>query len=104
MHILFLRVKFDRWLAEQAEKAGAMILNETLVEDLLYQDGRVVGVRTGRAEGDLGAKVVIIAEGVNNFLAVKAGLAQPLKPQSVAVTVKEVIALPKEKDRRSILS
>ncbi|MDQ7094907.1 FAD-dependent oxidoreductase [Desulfosporosinus sp. PR] len=92
-----LRVKFDRWLAQQAEKAGVMIITETLVEDLLYLNGNVVGVRTGRAEGDLGAKVVIIAEGVNNFLAVKAGLARPLKPASVAVTAKEVIALPKEK-------
>ncbi|SPF50073.1 electron-transferring flavoprotein, subunit FixC [Candidatus Desulfosporosinus infrequens] len=95
-HSVF-RVKFDRWLAEQAEKAGVMIITETLVEDLLYQSNNVVGVRTGRAEGDLGAKVVILAEGVNNFLAVKAGLAKPLKPASVAVTVKEVIALPKEK-------
>jgi electron transfer flavoprotein-quinone oxidoreductase len=91
-----LRVPFDRWLAKQAEKAGAMIITETLVVDLLYQDDAVVGVRTGRAEGDLGAKVVILAEGVNNFIAVKAGLAKPLKPDIVAVTVKEVIALPKE--------
>jgi len=92
-----MRVKFDGWLAKQAEKAGVMILTETLVEDLLYHDGNVVGIRTGRAEGDLGAKVVIIAEGVNNFLAVKAGLAKPLKPELVAVTAKEIIALPKEK-------
>ena len=92
-----LRVKFDRWLAQQSEKAGVMIITETLVEDLLYKNGNVVGVRTGRAEGELGAKVVILAEGVNNFLAVKAGLAKPLKPDSVAVTVKEIIALPKEK-------
>ena len=95
-HSVF-RVKFDRWLAQQAEKAGVMIIPETIVENLLYKGDEVVGVRTGRAEGDLGAKVVIIAEGVNNFIAVKAGLAKPLKPESVAVTVKEVIALPKEK-------
>ncbi|HEY8909286.1 MAG TPA: FAD-dependent oxidoreductase [Desulfosporosinus sp.] len=92
-----LRVKFDRWLAGQAEKAGVMIITETLVDDLLYKGDNVIGVRTGRAEGDLGAKVVILAEGVNNFLAVKAGLAEPLKPESVAVTVKEIISLPKEK-------
>ncbi|HBV85704.1 FAD-dependent oxidoreductase [Desulfosporosinus sp.] len=95
-HSIF-RVKFDRWLAQQAEKAGVMIIPETIVEDLLYKGDDVVGVRTGRAEGDLGAKVVIIAEGVNNFIAVKAGLAKPLRPESVAVTAKEVIALPKEK-------
>ncbi len=92
-----LRVKFDGWLAQQAEKVGVMIITETLVEDLLYKGDNVVGVRTGRAEGDLGAKVVILAEGVNNFLSVKAGLAKPLKPDSVGVAVKEVIALPKEK-------
>ena len=92
-----LRVKFDRWLAQKAEKAGVMIITETVVEDLLYHNGNVVGVRTGRAEGDLGAKVVIIAEGVNNFLAVKAGLAKPLNPSTVAIAAKEIIALPKEK-------
>jgi len=91
-----LRVPFDRWLAKQAIKAGVMIITETLVVDLLYEGDTVVGVRTGRDEGDLGAKVVILAEGVNNFIAVKAGLAKPLKPDIVAVTVKEVIALPKE--------
>ncbi len=94
-HSVF-RVPFDRWLAKHAEKAGVKIITETLVIDLLYQGESVVGVRTGRAEGDLGAKVVILAEGVNNFLAVKAGLAKPLKPEIVAVAVKEVIALPKE--------
>ncbi len=51
-----LRVKFDRWLAGQAEKAGAMIITETVVEDLLYEGQEVVGVRTGRPEGDLGAR------------------------------------------------
>lgn len=91
-----LRVPFDRWLAQQTEKAGAMIITETLVEDLLYKDDQVIGVRTGRAQGDLEAKVVILAEGVNNFLAVKAKLANPLKTATVAVTVKEIIALPKE--------
>jgi len=92
-----LRVKFDRWLAKQAEKAGVMIITETVVEDLLYKGDNVVGVRTGRAEGDLGAKVVILAEGVNNFIAKKAGLAPQLRPDKVAVAVKEIIALPQEK-------
>ena len=92
-----LRVKFDRWLAQQAEKEGVMIITETLVEDLLYKGDQVVGVRTGRAEGELGAKVVILAEGVNNFIATKAGLAQPLRPEAIAVCAKEIIALPTEK-------
>ncbi|HVJ48620.1 FAD-dependent oxidoreductase [Desulfitobacterium sp.] len=92
-----LRVKFDGWLAKKAEQAGVMIIPETVVEDLLYKGDLVVGVRTGRAEGDLGAKVVILAEGANNFVAHKAGLAQDLQPDTVAVAVKEIIALPQEK-------
>lgn len=92
-----LRVKFDRWLAGQAEKAGALIITETVVKDLLYEGDEVVGIRTGRAEGDLGAKVVILAEGVNNFIAQKAGLARRLKAENVAVAVKEIISLPTEK-------
>lgn len=92
-----LRVKFDRWLAQEAEKLGVMIIPETLVDDLLYHGDDVVGVRTTRPDGDLGAKVVILAEGANNFVAVKAGLAKPLNPDSVAVVAKEIIALPPEK-------
>ncbi len=92
-----LRVKFDRWLAQQAEKAGVMIITETVVEDLLYKGDNVVGVRTGRAEGDLGAKVVVLAEGVNAFIAKKAGLAPQMRPDTVAVAVKEIIQLPQEK-------
>ena len=92
-----LRVKFDRWLSEQAEKAGVLIIRETVVNDLLYEDDEVVGVRTGRSEGDLGAKIVILAEGVNNFIAQKARLAKPLKGENVAVAVKEIIALSQEK-------
>lgn len=92
-----LRVKFDQWLAQQAQNAGALIIKETLVEDLLYEGQEVVGVRTGREQGDLGAKVVILAEGVNNFVAQKAGLAKPLQAENVAVAVKEIIALPAEK-------
>ena len=39
--------RFGRWLAEQAEEAGAMILSETAATRLLVDDGRVAGIRTG---------------------------------------------------------
>ena len=38
-----LRAKFDRWFAGKAEEAGAMVLGSSLVKDLIYQNGRVVG-------------------------------------------------------------
>ncbi len=93
-----LRAKFDRWLAKKAEAEGVLFITETVVEDLLYKnDGAVVGVRTGRAEGDLLGKVVILAEGVNALIAKKAGLHTQLGPEHVAVAVKEIISLPREK-------
>src|SRR5665811_520843 len=98
------RSRFDKWLAGEARAKGAIIITETLVEDLLMEGDRVVGVRTGRPEGDLEADVVILCEGVNPFLAEKAGLSKGVKPESVALAVKEVLALPKEKleDRFSL--
>jgi electron transfer flavoprotein-quinone oxidoreductase len=48
-----LRPKFDRWLASKAEEAGALLITSTVVDDLLYKDKQVIGVRCRREEGDL---------------------------------------------------
>ncbi len=91
-----LRVPFDGWFAAQAEAAGVLLISGTTVEDVLREDGRIVGVRTGREEGDLRANVVVIADGANSFLVQKAGLGRPLEPNEMALVVKEIIALPAE--------
>jgi electron transfer flavoprotein-quinone oxidoreductase len=57
----------------------------------------VIGVRTGRPHGDLEADVVILAEGVNTFLTEKAGLGEGMKTEYLALAVKEVLGLPREK-------
>jgi electron transfer flavoprotein-quinone oxidoreductase len=89
-----LRAKFDAWFAQKAEEAGAFLIPETVVEELILRDGRVVGVRTGR-EGDLFADVVVVCEGIGlgSRLLEKAGLKKPLKADQVAMAVKEIIAL-----------
>ncbi|MBO0688031.1 MAG: FAD-dependent oxidoreductase [Candidatus Dormibacteraeota bacterium] len=89
-----LRAKFDAWFAAKAEEAGAFLIPETVVDELLVRNGRVTGVRTGR-EGDLAADVVVVCEGVGlgSKLLEKAGLKKPLKPDQVAVAFKEIIAL-----------
>jgi len=92
-----LRAKFDRWLAQKAESEGVLFITETVVEDLLYKGEVVVGVRTGRAQGDLLGKVVILAEGVNALIAQKAGLQTRIGSEQIAVAVKEIISLPREK-------
>ncbi len=92
-----LRAQFDRWFAAQAEAVGAMLIPATVVEDVIIRDGRVVGVRTGREDGDLFADVVVLCDGVHSFLVKKAGLQNTdPAPHQVALAVKEIIALPKE--------
>lgn len=88
-----LRARFDPWLAEQAEAAGAMLATGVKVDELLIEDGRVVGVRAG--EDEMYADVVIVAEGVNCLLPRKAGLrTEELDPRHVATGVKTTIELP----------
>ena len=89
------RGKFDRWMAQEAEKEGVHIITETVVEDLLLDDGQVVGVKTELE--DYYANIVVLADGVNSLLARKVGLRENISPYDVAVSVKEVIKLDKDK-------
>ncbi|MDR5682857.1 MAG: FAD-dependent oxidoreductase [Armatimonadota bacterium] len=92
-----LRARWDRWFAARAEEAGAFLVPATTVEDVIWRDGRVVGVRTGREEGELYADAVVICDGVNSFLAQRARLQdRPIEPHHLALGVKEVIGLPPE--------
>ena len=99
--------QLGRWLGEQAEEAGAMILSETPADKLLVDAARVVGVRTGdRGRGrhgeelgnfepgsDVLARVTVLAEGTLGHLTLPAlqrfGLAGDC-PQVWALGVKEV--------------
>lgn len=90
-----IRAKWDRWCAEQAEAAGAFIVPETVVTELIIEDGKVVGVRTEQEE--FYARVTIVADGVNSLLARQAWNLPELEPQNVAVGIKEVISMPKSR-------
>jgi electron transfer flavoprotein-quinone oxidoreductase len=89
-----MRANFDQWYATTAEAAGAEIYPEFAVTDLIWDDGQVVGITTGEAEGELLAKVVVIADGANSLLAQKVGLHKEWAPLEQALVAKEVIALP----------
>jgi electron-transferring-flavoprotein dehydrogenase len=99
--------QLGRFLAEQAESAGAAILPETNAQKLLVADGRVQGIRTGdKGRGrsgeqlgnfepgsDIAARVTVLAEGTQGHLTGAAisrfGL-EGENPQVWALGVKEV--------------
>jgi electron-transferring-flavoprotein dehydrogenase len=101
-----------RFLAEQAEAAGAAVLPETDAQKLLVADGRVQGIRTGdkglgrdgRPAGayepgsDIAARVTVLAEGTQGHLTGAAishfGL-EGDQPQIWALGVKEVWKVPR---------
>jgi len=107
--------QLGRWMAEQAEEAGATILPETSANTLLVSDARVRGVRTGdkgRGRGgeelgnfepgsDVHSRVTVLAEGTQGHLTGVAldrfGL-QGDNPQVWALGVKEVWRVPKPLD------
>ena len=86
-----LRAPFDQWLASKAEEAGASIIPEALVEKLIVEDGKVIGVEA--TEEKLYADVVILADGVNSLLGQSIGMKKELEPHQVAVGAKEIIKL-----------
>ena len=101
-----------RFLAEQAEAAGAAVLPETDAQKLLVSDGLVRGVRTGdkglgrdgkpagayEPGSDIAAKVTVLAEGTQGHLTGAAidrfGL-EGAQPQIWALGVKEVWKVPR---------
>jgi len=105
-----------RWLAEEAETAGAMILPETSATKLLVGDGRVRGIRTGdRGRGrrgeelgnfepgsDIVARVTVLCEGTQGHLtgvAIDRFALAGENPQVWALGVKEVWRVPRPLDR-----
>ena len=89
-----IRPVFDRWLAEKATGVGAVIVPAYKVEGLLLEGGKVAGIK---AEGDeIGASVVVAADGALSFITEQAGLRSRHDPRHYAVAVKETIELPRK--------
>jgi electron transfer flavoprotein-quinone oxidoreductase len=86
-----LRRNFDRWFANLAVQAGAMLSTETTVEGLIKEGGSVVGVRTTKEE--LRAKLVIDSSGVTSGLVEEAGLRGRLSPKQLYHGIKRVYKL-----------
>ncbi len=95
--VTLLRSRFDQWFAQKAADAGAKLVTEALVVDLIRENGKARGVRVGRTDGELYAPVVIAADGANSQLARMAGLGAEIDPAYMGLGIKETIRLPREK-------
>ena len=92
-----IRAQFDKWFSRQVRAAGAVLLCETTVTELVRDDnGKVIGVRTDRGDEPVYADVVVLGEGVNGLLGQRAGLRSELKPDHVALAVKEMHFMPQD--------
>ena len=91
-----IRAQFDKWFSSKVREAGALLICETTVEELLMDGEHCIGVRCDRQGGEVYADVVILADGVNSTLARKAGFHGELKAGNVALAVKEILFMPEE--------
>ncbi len=91
-----IRAQFDKWFSRKVQEAGALVICETTVTDLVRDGDRVVGVQTDRAGGSIYANAVILDDGVNSQLAQRAGFRPEIAPREVALAVKEIHFLPEE--------
>ena len=92
-----IRAQFDKWFNRQVRDAGATVLYETTVTGLLRDArGQVIGVQTDREGEGFYANVVVLAEGVNGLVGQRSGLRSELRPEDVALAVKEMHFLPQE--------
>ncbi len=91
-----IRAQFDKWFSSKVREAGALLICETTVQNLIMDGDKVVGVPCDREAGDVFADVVVLADGVNSTLARKAGFHPEIKSSNVALAVKEILFMPEE--------
>ena len=114
-HYIISLNRFVRWMGSLVEAAGIDVFTGFPAVELLYEQGRVAGVRTGdRGVGkhgevkpnfepgvDVHAKVTILADGVRGNLTKtlvrRLSLSEGRAPQSYALGIKELWELPKDR-------
>jgi electron transfer flavoprotein-quinone oxidoreductase len=87
-----VRAELDEWFAGEAETAGATVATGQLVDGLIEENGKIVGIRLG--EEEMRSDIVVAADGVNSLLGQKAGLFPDVNANAVGIGVKETIELP----------
>jgi electron transfer flavoprotein-quinone oxidoreductase len=90
------RPVFDRWYVQKACEAGANLITNCLVEELLFDGRSVSGVKVGNHKEELSAPVTVVCDGVLSLPVRRAGLCNPLSPHSMGLGVKALFRLEEE--------
>ncbi|MBQ8475835.1 FAD-binding protein [bacterium] len=88
------RFELESTLIDIAKQKGVYFCPDTLVQNLILKDNKVIGVKTELEE--YFAPVTIIADGVNSLLAREIGLRNKFKPHDFILSAKEVYKLDKK--------
>lgn len=87
--------RFLKWMASKIEEKNVLLATNVRVDEILFRDDVAYGVRVG--EDKIEADYVVIAEGANTLLLEKHGLRGKISSRDIAVGVKEVIRIGREK-------
>jgi len=84
------REKFDRWLADEAVRAGAKFFTDTKLVHLDFDNEYIVKkafVKTPKGENEIRPKVIIAADGVKSTVARRLGVMQRINEGDIAEVV-----------------
>ena len=98
------RARFDQYLAEQAQAAGASFVLSSYVESLLMADGFVKGVNVKHKDGteeQVHSKIVLDAEGISSRLLRQTGLTA-LKPKGLVYAVEAEVDKVQDVERDAV--
>jgi len=98
------RARFDKYLARQAEAAGARFVLNACVQSLIMADGFVKGVniqRNGGKEEQVYSKITLDAEGVSSRLLRQVGLTA-LKPEGLVYAVEAEVENVQDVERDAV--
>jgi electron transfer flavoprotein-quinone oxidoreductase len=87
-----LRAKFDKWFADKAAEAGALLVTKQKVDSVIKENNKVIGIISG--EDKILSDVVVAADGAISLTTENAGLRKRHTPKEMAVGIKEVLELP----------
>src|SRR3989338_1343352 len=88
-----LRARFDQWFANKAVEAGATLVTNIRVDDLLWKNKKITGIVAGT--DTIEADIVIAADGAVYLMVEKAGLKE-FETKEFAIGMKEIIELPEK--------